>query len=73
MDNKDKMKIVPEKKYKIVAYGPEKSCLTWADEDNLEDIKNTLRSDGYDKLMVEEERNGRQRKYLYGANSKEKP
>jgi hypothetical protein len=46
------------KRYKIVAYGPEKSCLTWADEDNLEDTKNTLRSDGYDEFVVEEERDG---------------
>ncbi len=41
--------------YKIVAYGPGKECLTWADGDNLEDKKNTLRSDGYDEFMVEEE------------------
>ena len=47
------------KRYKIVAYGPEKSCLTWADEYNLEDTKNTLRSDGYDEFMVEEEENKR--------------
>ena len=47
------------KRYKIVAYGPEKSCLTWADEHNLEDTKNTLRSDGYDEFMVEEEENKR--------------
>lgn len=47
------------KRYKIVAYGPEKSCLTWADEDNLEDTKNTLRSDGYDEFVVEEEENKR--------------
>ena len=43
------------KRYKIVAYGPGKSCLTWADEDSLEDIKNTLRSDGYDEFVVQEE------------------
>lgn len=46
------------KRYKIVAYGPEKSCLTWADDDNLEDIKNTLRSDGYDEFRLKEERDG---------------
>lgn len=53
------MKIVPEKKYKIVAYGPEKSCLTWANEDNLEDIKNALRSDGYDEFTAKEEQDER--------------
>ena len=45
--------------YKIVACGPGKECLTWADEDNLENKKNTLRSDGYDEFMVEEEEDKR--------------
>lgn len=45
-----------DKSYKIVAYGPEKSCLTWAYEDNLEDVKNTLSGDGYDEIIIKEER-----------------
>ena len=55
MLEEDKMKIVLRKKYKIIAYGPGKSCLTWANEDELEDIKDTLRSDGYYEFMVVEE------------------
>ena len=34
------------KRYKIVAYGPGKKCLTWADETNLEAIKRRLRKEG---------------------------
>lgn len=43
--------------YKIVAYGPDKSCLTWAkDKDNLEAKKHSLELDGYTSFRIEEEK-----------------
>lgn len=42
--------------YKIIAYGPGKSCLTWASgKDNLEAKKHSLELDGYTDFKVEEE------------------
>lgn len=41
-------------RYRIIAYGPGKECLTWADSINLDWTKQRLREEGYDKFIVEE-------------------
>lgn len=42
--------------YKIVAYGPGKSCLTWAENKiNLEAKKRSLELDGYTTFTIEKE------------------
>lgn len=33
--------------YRIVAYGPGKECLTWADDSNLDIVKESLVRRGY--------------------------
>ena len=43
------------KRYKIVAYGPSKECLTWADDTNLDITKEYLRRKGCFDIQVEEE------------------
>lgn len=43
------------KKYRIIAYGPEKSRLVWDRISNLETIKEYLRLEGYDTIKVKEE------------------
>lgn len=47
--------------YKIVAYGPEKECLTWADDKiELEIKKQSLTHDGYERFEItNEEENDR--------------
>lgn len=43
--------------YKIVAYGPDKSCLTWArDQISLEAKEQYLRLEGYTDFRIEEEK-----------------
>lgn len=43
-------------RYKIVAYGPGKECMTWAENEiNLEAIKQSLALDGYDDFRIEKE------------------
>ncbi len=51
--------ITSEKRYRIVAYGPGKECLTWAGAINLEWTKERLRSDGYNTFDIKEERDGK--------------
>lgn len=42
--------------YKIVAYGPRKECLTWAEnKTNLEAKKQSLKLDGYTDFRIKEE------------------
>lgn len=42
--------------YKIVAYGPRKSCLTWAEDSvDFETKKYSLEIDGYTNFSFEEE------------------
>lgn len=43
------------KEYKIVAYGPNKKCLTWADDTDLGIVKDRLKRKGYSDIRVEEE------------------
>ena len=43
------------KEYKIVAYGPSKEGLTWANEINLDITKERLRREGYLDIRAEEE------------------
>ena len=45
------------KKYKIVAYGPGKECVTGTDKTNLKATKRRLRKEGYRRAehQVEEE------------------
>ena len=50
--------IKSDKKYRIVAYGPGKECLTWAGVMNLEWTKEYLRLEGYDTFDIKEERDG---------------
>ena len=40
-------------RYRIVAYGPGKECLTWADDANLVQIKQRLRGAGYNEIVEE--------------------
>lgn len=42
-------------RYKIVAYGPGKECLTWANDINLAWTKQRLKKEGYDEIKEEEE------------------
>ena len=48
-------RIISEQKYKIVAYGPGKECLTWAGASNLEDTKEILEAQGYDVFEITKE------------------
>lgn len=41
-------------RYRIIAYGSGKELLTWADSINLAWIKQRLKEEGYDKIIVEE-------------------
>lgn len=44
-------------RYKLVAYGSGKSCLTWAEnKDNLEAKKHSLELDGYTSFTIEKRR-----------------
>lgn len=39
--------------YRIVAYGPEKECLTWAENEmGLEAKKQSLMLDGYERFEI---------------------
>ena len=51
--------ITSEKRYRIVAYGPGKECLTWAGAINLEWTKERLSSEGYNTFDIKEERDGK--------------
>lgn len=43
-------------RYRILAYGPGKECLTWSDDINLAWTKQRLKEEGYDEIIVEEEK-----------------
>ena len=47
-------------RYKIVAYGPGKSCLTWwaGDQTDLEAKEHYLRLEGYTDFRIEEDKLG---------------
>lgn len=46
------------RRYRIVGYGPGKSCLTWSCDDELGNLKEHLKAEGYDAINIEEERDG---------------
>lgn len=39
-------------RYRIIAYGPRKECLTWADDANLAQTKQRLEEEGYNDIRV---------------------
>lgn len=41
--------------YRIVAYGPGKECLTWADDTNLGIVKESLARRGYADIKITED------------------
>lgn len=43
------------KKYKIVASGFSKECLTWADDTNLDIVKEHLKREGYVDIKITED------------------
>ena len=47
--------IISEQKYKILAYGPGKECLTWAGATNLEVTKEILKTEGYNVFEITKE------------------
>lgn len=42
-------------RYRVIAYGPGKECLTWADDINLVWTKRRLKEEGYNEITVEGE------------------
>lgn len=42
-------------RYRIVAYGPGKECLTWADGENLAQTRQRLEGEGYNEITEEKE------------------
>lgn len=47
--------VVSKQKYKILAYGPGKECLTWSGDTNLELMKEILKAEGYDVFKITKE------------------
>lgn len=47
-----------EKKYKIVAEGPGRECLTWARAKDIDFTKERLKAEGYTIFKIEEEQDG---------------
>lgn len=43
-------------RYRIVAYGPGKECLTWADDINLDIVKERLKREGYVDIKMTEDK-----------------
>lgn len=41
--------------YRIIAYGPGKECLTWADDTNLDIVKEYLRREGHVDIKITED------------------